>query len=128
MTHKLHPILWLDGARGVYVPRDFVERFFEPEKRISGVQPDTLDILRHGPDHDDYWEAWCDLTDNAVVTDLEGNRFWVYQNEGDFWLIPQGMQWSETEDWFVWEEDEVIEPEDQSQGDVVGHDDERETP
>ena len=101
MTHKLEPVLWLSDARGVCIPRDFVGRFNEPERLISGVEPDTLDILRAGPEATDYWEAWCEVCDRAIVTDLKGNRYRVYQ-DGDCWLIPEGMEWSDEKDWFVW--------------------------
>ena len=102
---QLEPVLWLISARGIYLPRDFVNRFSEPEQHISGIEADTLDILRSGPDHKDYWEAWTEVCDRAVVTDLQGNRFRVYQQEGDCWLIPEQMEWSDEADWFVWPEE-----------------------
>lgn len=99
-------ILFLDGSRGIYIPQAFAESIKLPA--LSGLRDgDTLDILRVGPDHEFYWEAWEHVLNNATVTDDDGVEFSVYQ-DGDCWLVPKGMEWSDEEDGYVWpsEEDE----------------------
>lgn len=91
--HKPEPLLWLSSARGVYIPRDFVQSFADWTV-VHGVGAKTKAILEAGPDHEWYWEAWEDVLNNATVIDLAGNEFSVYQ-DGDCWLIPEGMEWSE---------------------------------
>jgi hypothetical protein len=93
--------LWLSDRRGVYIPRDFANSFADRAKVVSGVDVEDWLILEAGPDHEHYWEAWDDVLDNAVVTDDDGTRYTLYQ-EGDLWLIPEGMEWSDDEQGFVW--------------------------
>ena len=100
MNRKPEPILFLSDARGVYIPRDFAN-----EVRcdcLSGVDDATLDILRAGPDHEWYWEAWQDVENNATITDpTTGIAYHVYQN-GDCWLLPEGMTVNDTGE-FTWD-------------------------
>lgn len=97
--------LWLSDARGVYIPRDFAESFRDRAKHVSGVSDVDWKILEAGPEHDDYWDTWASVLDNAVVTDENGIKHRLWQ-EGDLWLIPEGMEWSEEEGTFVWPEEE----------------------
>ncbi len=96
---KPDPVLFLDDHRGIYIPRDFVESIV-PEA-LSGVDPENIEILKEGPDHEWYWEAWEDVMSKAVVTDKAGFKYSIYQ-DGACWLIPDGMEWSDEEDWYVW--------------------------
>jgi hypothetical protein len=101
MTDTLEPVLWLNDARGIYIPRDFANSFADRAKHVANVSDETWAILESGPDHEAYWDAWADVTDNARVTDKHGNVFTVYQ-DGDCWLIPLGMEWDDANDWFIW--------------------------
>jgi len=98
---KPEPLLWLSDARGIYIPRDFANSFADRDKSVRGVSAEDWAILEAGPDHDQYWDAWSDVCDSAVVTDDDGVEFRVHQ-DGDCWLIPAGMEWSDDEDFFVW--------------------------
>ncbi len=99
MTNE--PMLWLDSNRGVYIPRDFANSFKDRATHVSGVDTDDWAILEAGPDHEAYWDVWTDVCDNATVTDEHGFVYRLYQ-DGDLWLIPDGMEWSDSEDWFAW--------------------------
>jgi hypothetical protein len=103
-TKRLEPMLWLSDARGIYIPRDWANSFSELAT-ISGIEDDTLAILRAGPDHEQYWEAWEEVLDRATVRDDKGNVFTVYQ-DGDCWLIPEGMVWDEETEFFAWPSEE----------------------
>jgi hypothetical protein len=107
MTRKPEPLLWLNDARGVYIPRDFATSFADRAKTVAGVSGDDWEILEAGPEHELYWDTWNDVEQNAVVTDDKGHKFRIHQ-DGDCWLIPEGMEWSD-EDGFVWPEDETID-------------------
>ena len=103
---KPEMILFLSDARGVYIPRDFATSWDSTERarRISGVSDEDWAVLEAGPDSDGYWDVWLEVEENAVVTDDNGVKFFVYQ-EGDCWLVPVGMDWDdETETW-VWPDD-----------------------
>lgn len=98
---KPEPLLWLSDARGIYIPRDFAASFKDRSKSVSGVSAEDWSILDAGPDHEHYWEAWDDVLRDACVTDDDGIRFHVYQ-EGDLWLIPDGMEYDDDSGQFIW--------------------------
>lgn len=102
------PLLWLSDARGIYLPQDFADSFADRSQFVSGVSDEDWEILESGPDHEWYWEAWEDVLNSARVKDDKGFLYFVYQ-DGDCWLIPDGMEWSEEEDWFVWPKEEEDE-------------------
>jgi hypothetical protein len=109
------PMLWLNDSRGIYIPRDFALSFSDREKYVAGVTAEQWAILEKGPEggldskeggSENYWDVWTEVTDSAIVTDDKGNKYSVYQ-DGDCWLIPQGMEWDDYEGFFVWpKEDE----------------------
>jgi len=98
---KPEPLLWLLDSRGIYIPRDFAQSFTDRAKRVRGVSDENWAVLEAGPDHEQYQDTWTDVCDNAIVTDKNGVEYSVYQ-DGDCWLIPEGMEWSDEEDGFVW--------------------------
>jgi hypothetical protein len=42
--------------------------------------------------------------DNATVTDA-GICYRLHQ-DGDLWLVPDGMEWDDDNEWFIWPESE----------------------
>ena len=72
-------ILFADSARGVYIPQHFAES--HSADHWQGMDSADLDILKAGPDHESYWDAWCDVLDNAETTN--GGK--LYQ-DGDLWV------------------------------------------
>lgn len=105
MTNKPDMLLWLNGARGVYIPQNFAESFADRAKSVSGVSDEDWQTLEKGPDEEWYWEAWDNVLNNAAVTDENGVKYRVYQN-GDCWLIPEGMEWREDDETFAWPDEE----------------------
>ena len=101
MTHKPEMMLWLSDARGQYIPRDFATSFADRSKTVQGVSEEDWAVLEAGPDHEWYWDVWTDVCDHAVITDEHGHKFTVYQ-DGDCWLIPEGMEYDEHTESFAW--------------------------
>ena len=100
---KPQPLLYLDSARGIYIPRDFAQSFAST-KYISGVSNTDLEILREaGPDSEHYWEAWDYVLSNAIITGDDGIPYFLFQ-DNDLWLIPAGMEWSNDLEFFAWPE------------------------
>lgn len=107
-------MLWLSDSRGVYIPRDFAKSFADRAKSVSGVSEEDWNCLEAGPDGGDtpfawdgnesYWDVWASVCDNAIVTDEHGVKYRVYQ-DGDCWLIPDGMVWDDETDSFRWEDE-----------------------
>jgi hypothetical protein len=98
-------ILWLSDAHGQYIPQLFAKSFSDRDKHVEGVSDDDWLTLEEGPTHLEYWDAWLDVTDNAVVTDANGEKYTVY-HDGDCWLVPLGMIWNDKTETFIWPEEE----------------------
>jgi hypothetical protein len=100
-------MLWLSANRGIYIPRDFAKSFADRAKSVAGVSDKNWAILEVGPDSENegYWDTWTEVCDNAVVTDEHGNKYRVYQ-DGDCWLIPEGMEWSDDTEGFIWPDED----------------------
>jgi hypothetical protein len=103
MAPKPEPIFWLNDARGIYIPRDFARSFVNRAKHVSGVTGQQWDILEDGPDNPLYWDVWDEILNAAVVVS-EGNVRYRLNQDSDLWLIPEGMEWSDEQDTFVWPE------------------------
>ena len=73
--------LLLSDARGVYIPRDFIDNF-DLEK--WHVKEYCLDVLSN-PDNEWYWDTWEQVLNNAYFID-SGNKWLLYQ-DGDLWAI-----------------------------------------
>lgn len=97
-------MLWLSDARGVFIPRDFAASFADRAKAVSGVSDEDWQTLEAGPDEEWYWEAWENVLRDAVVTDEHGVKYRVHQ-DGDCWLIPEGMEYNDHTDTFEWPDD-----------------------
>jgi len=72
--------LFLDSNRGVYIPQHFAEAIDVAD--WTGIDAEDLDVLRSGPDHESYWDAWTSVLDNAETKD--GRVLW---QDGDLWLV-----------------------------------------
>ncbi len=117
--NKPEMILFLDDHRGQYIPRDFAQSIGR-----SCIEPRfyaDLDTLAKGPqgalDSDDdasewYWDIWQRFCDEAVITDLSGIRYRIYQ-DGACWLVPEGMEWNERDEGFAWPSDDSEEERDE---------------
>jgi len=75
--------LFFDGNRGVYIPQHFAEAIDVTD--WTGIDAEDLDVLRKGPDHESYWDAWQDVLDHAETRDGR-----VLHQDGDLWLVARG--------------------------------------
>ena len=75
--------LLLSDARGIYIPRDFVEGF--DLTKWQGITPEDAETLKN-PDDEWYWEAWQNVLNSARYTHTDGRVFSLYQ-DGDLWAI-----------------------------------------
>ena len=72
--------LFFDGNRGIYIPRDFADAI-DPDD-WTGIKTQDLDVLRAGPDHESYWDAWQSVLDYAETKDGR-----VLHQDGDLWIV-----------------------------------------
>ena len=75
--------IFCDSASGVYIPQRFAKEV--NKELLSGVDRAELSILESGPDHEQYWDVWNNVENNAVVT-TEGHKWRLYQ-DGDLFLV-----------------------------------------
>lgn len=82
----------IDGHHGIYVPQVFAESY-NPET-WTGVM--FREILKQGPDHKDYWDAWDYTLNEAVHTDENGQKWTLYHGEsGDLFIVHESHEWGE---------------------------------
>jgi len=78
--------LLLSDARGIYIPRDFVES----EYNLKNVSEEDIETCKN-PDDEWYWDAWINICDNAILIDKNGKEWTLYQ-DGDLWAIPVNQE------------------------------------
>lgn len=78
-------VLFLDSARGQYIPRDFAQCI--KREFISGISTETLDFLaqENSNESPDYWDVWFSVLDTCKVT-YNGGEYMLHQ-DGDLWLL-----------------------------------------
>lgn len=81
----------LDDGRGIYIPQYFAQNM--TLDLLSGVDDDVWPILRSGPEHESYWDAWDEVLLSAVVTKT-GETF--YQ-DGDLFIVSKDHVWEDDE-------------------------------
>lgn len=78
--------LYADASRGIYIPQHFAQTHNELWN-FDKCESDALDILLHGPEHTEYWEAWQDVIDNAFYQ-LREHKYTLWSGEsGDLFSV-----------------------------------------
>jgi len=75
--------LLLSDARGIYIPKIFLESFLS--FKTWGLLKSDFKALRN-PNNGGYWDAWNTCLNNAKHTDKDGNTWHLWQ-DGDLWAI-----------------------------------------
>ena len=73
----------VSDSRGVYVPQSFVSNY--DISLWSDIDPDDVEILAEGPEHEYYWETWNDVLSSAKY--IHGGNEWVLHQDGDLFAI-----------------------------------------
>ena len=76
--------LLLSDARGVYIPRDFVDAF---DVTFWDLDPESWEVetCASGPEVEGYWDAWNEILDRAEYR--KGDHVWRLHHDGDLWAI-----------------------------------------
>lgn len=72
----------LDGAIGIHLPK-YWALYCNP-RAWDGVTGEDVAILESGPDHEDYWEVWDGVLQNASSTDRWGDVWYLDQDQDLF--------------------------------------------
>lgn len=73
----------LSDARGIYIPRDFVQGF--DLSKWSCISESDIEILQN-PENDFYWDSWESVLNSAKFTADDGRVFTLWQ-DGDLFAI-----------------------------------------
>jgi hypothetical protein len=76
-------LLLINDNQGIFIPQTFAEKYGD---NWFLVNSDALDIVKEGPNHPQYWDAWSDVLDDAYLRDNDGNRWKLWQ-DGDLWMV-----------------------------------------
>ena len=101
---KDNVILLLDNARGIYIPRDFVESCDFGEDGWQGVTEEDREILLD-PEHDWYWETWDSVLSNSHYIDKPSGKVYHLHQDGDLWAVCHDSMTDEEKLNFGWEID-----------------------
>lgn len=93
-------VILLSDARGIYIPRDFVQGFHMDLWHVSEHDAEIC----QDPDNEWYWEAWYNIIDNAFMLDKHGNKYQLYQ-DGDLWAYCFDLMSDEEKQNMGWEID-----------------------
>jgi len=77
--------LLFDGSSGQYIPQRFAQEI--DRACVTDVSAENYEDLLKGPEYEWYWDVWDTVLNNAIITNSEGRRFWLYQ-DGDVWFMP----------------------------------------
>ena len=73
-------VILLSDARGIYIPRDFVQSSNMKEWHIDERDADVCS----DPENEWYWDSWESILNNAFFIDKDGNKYRLWQ-DGDLW-------------------------------------------
>jgi hypothetical protein len=81
--------LILDSNLGTNIPKAFIERGFH--HIWDNISEEAVEILREGPEHEHYWDAWDEVLNSASGTSSDGTN-WRLEQDGDLWMVEQEKQ------------------------------------
>ena len=81
--------LLIDGAAGIYVPRNFHENFDFGTWNVDIKEFSDLS----DPDKEYYWDAWDELLGKAEFYD--GEHKWTLYQDGDLFAVRDDHNWDE---------------------------------
>jgi hypothetical protein len=115
-------ILLFDCGGGGCAPRRFAEEM--DRSAVTGVSDDDWATMEAGDtvDNEWIWDTWDSVEQSAVITDHKtGVKYTLATNDGVTFLIPEGMEWDDDEEWFVWPEEEDWVPAPTAFGRALAH-------
>ena len=83
----------VSDSLGIYMPQHFAYHF---GKRF-GLDKETIEILEAGPEHEHYWDMWCEVIDYATFTGQldDKPRTWALMQDGDLYAVSTEVEISD---------------------------------
>ena len=89
MNNEVKRILIITDAAGIYIPQIWAE---QASHRWDSYSSEDLAILKEGPEHPDYWDAWVTTLDNARYKG-PSEHYWTLYQDGDLWTVRDDYEW-----------------------------------
>jgi hypothetical protein len=90
--------LLISDTHGIYIP----QRWAMYCQDMDGVRPENMEILKKGPDHPWYWEAWDEVLGLAHSI-IDGKKWYLWQ-DGDLFAVCDELMTDEEYENFFGEE------------------------
>lgn len=84
MENMENMFILIDGNKGIYIPKVFVQRW--GNNCITGLDQDASKILLEGPAHDDYFNVWDGVVDQIEFL-FDGQLHTLYEDQ-DLFAVP----------------------------------------
>lgn len=78
--------LLIDGASGIYIPPRWANGCADVEG-WRGFALTDVEILKDGPEHEEYWDAWDNIVRDAEWIDPKTGHAWKLEQDGDCWAV-----------------------------------------
>ena len=78
----------LGASHGIYIPKLWATQIWEPGNWEGVAEPDDIEILSAGPEHEWYWEVWDSILQHASYIDSNGER-WLLHQDGDLFAYKE---------------------------------------
>jgi hypothetical protein len=85
MNNESGIILLIDSRNGIHIPKIFKKLCLSGGWRVPGITSRDLSILDN-LEHEEYWDVWEYVLDNAEYINSSGDKFTLYQ-DGDLWAL-----------------------------------------
>ena len=82
MMQERQAMVFLDGARGIYIPNAFIRGF---NLDLWNIRKDDYKELLD-VEHKHYWDAWDELLDRAYHVDESGIK-WTLEQDDNLYAI-----------------------------------------
>lgn len=90
----METICLLDSSRGIYIPQQFAIVYGDDckglDEKSTEALTESLKVCLFGPNHADYWEAWEEVVDHAILIMDDGE--YVLRQDSDLWAVPAGYE------------------------------------
>ena len=81
----------VDNHHGVYIPQIFAKTI--DRSKVKHVTEEDWEILKSGPDHEEYWDTWDTVLRNAEIV-ADGVTYRLH-HDMDLWALTE----AELEKW-----------------------------
>ena len=102
MLNEYMRILLMTDAVGIYIPQTWVNSCYASaqwtpcsNKGWIGLAKWARKALEAGPEHDEYWDAWCSALDSVKYISGDEMTIFYLAQDGDLWAVRDDYEWED---------------------------------